>query len=154
MKKAIGIGLALISILLLAASCGGGVSQDEYDKVSADLTAARAENQNLQTQLSTKTAELAAKDSELETLKKNSARARAEMEVLNSIFIPAMTGELSDFTGAEAFNLFLGLLDKVKAIGDAGLTDSFQAIMSSETADQAVLDFFVYLLQDILKSLE
>jgi len=65
MKRRILVGLALILPLLSAISCG--VPQEEYNKLSSDLTVAQTQIQSLQSDLSTKKAELSTKESELVT---------------------------------------------------------------------------------------
>ena len=50
MKKTILIGVALILMLLLLPSCTG-VSQEEYDQISSELSAAQEQIQSLQTDL-------------------------------------------------------------------------------------------------------
>jgi outer membrane murein-binding lipoprotein Lpp len=161
MKKILAFGLLLIIILMFSVSCSSGVSQENYDKVNSDLTAAQAQIQTLQAQVQTlqaqvdsKTAELSARDNDLAAAQEKWARAKAEIGVLNAIFVPSITGELYGKTDAEMANLFLEWRDQVNAIGDANLTAKFQAIMDSQGGQQQTLDFFLALLQDISKSLE
>jgi septal ring factor EnvC (AmiA/AmiB activator) len=153
-KKVLGLGLALILMLSLLVSCSGGVSQAQYEKVNSDLTAAQSQIATLQTQLSSKTAELSAKDSQLTAANAKIAKARGEVETLNLIFIPAMTGELNNKTQNEMMSIFLGWRDKVNAIGDTQLTAKFQAIIDSSGGETETMSFFQYLLEDIAKSLE
>jgi len=147
MKKFLGIGLALILILLLSVSCSSGVSQEKYDKVNSDLTAAQAQIQTLQTQLSAKESELGASNDKIKA-------AKAEIDVFNAIFIPAMSGEFANMSETEMMNLFLKWRDQVTSLGDADLTSKFQAIINSTGGQQETMDFFLALFQDISKSLE
>jgi len=146
MKKAIVISIALVLMLFLLPSCAAGVPQEEYDRVSSDLTAAQAEIQSLQSDLS-------AKESELEAAEEKLEQGKARIEILNAIFIPAITGELDRMTEAEAMNYFLEWRDKVKAVGDPTLTAKFQAIIDTGS-DEATMDLFVYLLESIPEALE
>ena len=152
MKKAMVLGLALILIPLLTASCG--IPQEKYDKLTSDLTAAQAQIQTLSGELTAKTNELAAKDTELKATKDQLEEAKGKIEVLNAIFIPAMTGELSQKTQDEMATIFLGWRDKVTAVGDPDLTAKFQAIIDSGGGNEVTMAFFTYLLEDIAKTLK
>ena len=133
MKKAIGLGMVVILVLLFSVSCGGGVAQDKYDKVNSDLAA--------------KTAELKAATDKL-------ALVKGEVEIFNTIFLPAMRGDLDNMSDTDSMNLFLSVRDKVIAVGDSELTAKFQAIIDSAGSDESVFDFFIYLLEDISKELK
>jgi outer membrane murein-binding lipoprotein Lpp len=147
MKKTLVLVMAVVLISLLSISCSSGVSQDKYDKVNSDLAAAQAQIQTLQTQLS-------AKQSEFDASSAKIVKAKADIDVLNAIFIPAMSGEFNNMTEAQIMNLFIGWRDKVNAIGDTALTAKFQAIIDSNGGQQETMDFFMALLQDTSKSLE
>ena len=145
MKKAFGLGLALILILLLSVSCG--ISQDKYDKVTSDLAAAQVQIQKLQ-------GDLTAKDTEFKAANDKLAKAKNEINVLNTIFIPAITGEFNNKTQTEMLTVFLGWRDKVNTIGDSALTAKFQAIIDSSGSEEATMAFFQYLFEDIAKTLQ
>ncbi|GAI81809.1 unnamed protein product, partial [marine sediment metagenome] len=113
---------------------------------SSDLTAAQAEIQSLQSDLS-------AKESDLEAAKGKLEQGKVRIEILNAIFIPAITGELDRMTEAEAMNYFLEWRDKVKAVEDPTLTVKFQAVIDTGS-DEATMDLFVYLLESIPEALE
>jgi len=158
MKKVVIVGLALIPILLFITSCG--VAQEEYDRVSSDLAAAQTQIQSLegdltaaQTQAQSLQDELSAKESELEVAKEKLEQGKARIEILNAIFIPAITGELDRMTEAESMSYFFEWRDKVKAIGDPTLTAKFEAMIET-FSDQALMSFFIYLLESIPKALE
>jgi outer membrane murein-binding lipoprotein Lpp len=146
MKKAIVISIALVLMLFLLPSCAAGVPQEEYDRVSSDLTAVQAEIQSLQSDLS-------AKESELEAIKEKLEQGKVRIEILNAIFIPAMTGELEGMTEAEAVSYFLEWRDKVMAVGDPTLTAKFEVLIET-FSDEALLSFFVYLLESTADALE
>jgi septal ring factor EnvC (AmiA/AmiB activator) len=165
MKKAFGLSLALILILLFSVSCG--ISQDKYDKVNSSLAAAQVQIQKLQGDITAKDASLAAaqaqiqklqgditaKDTTLKAANDKMGKAKAEVEIFNAIFIPAMTGELNNMSEAEGTKLFLGLRDKVVAIGDPLLTTKIQAVIDSGS-NEATLAFFQYLLEDIARTVQ
>ena len=146
MKKAIVISIALVLMLFVLPSCAAGVPQEEYDRVSTDLAAVQAQIQSLQSDLS-------AKESELEAAEEKLEQGKVRIEILNALFIPAITGELDRMTEAEAMNYFLEWRDKVKTVGDPTLTAKFQAVMDAGS-DEATMDLFVYLLESIPEALE
>ena len=160
MKK--GIGIAVVSILLLSFLVGcGGVSQDKYDKVNSDLTAAQVQIQTLQSDLTAKNTELksaqsalSAKDTELKATQEKMGKAKSMIEVINGIFVPAIKGEFDNMTEGETINFFLSWRDKVNAIGEATLTAKFQAIIDSEGDAETTLAFFLYLFESVPKILE
>ncbi len=95
MKRAFSAVALLCSIILLISSCSRGVSQEKYDKVNNDLTAAQAQIQTLQSQVSslqsdhtnltTKTSsssELALKQVEIAKLQQDLAGANAKVLAL------------------------------------------------------------------------
>ncbi len=151
MKKAIVIGMALVLVLFLMTSCG--VPQEDYDKVSSDLATAQTEIQSLQADLSAKDTELSAKESELESIKGKLEQGKARIEILNAIFIPAITGELEGMTDAESAVSFLEWRDKIMDVEDPKLTAKFEAIIET-FSDEALLSFFVYLLESTADALE
>jgi hypothetical protein len=146
-KKGFCLVLGLVILLLLSVACSGGVSQDKYDKVNGDLAAAQVQAQKLQ-------GDLTVKDTQLKTANDKLALAQSEIEIINTIFIPAFKGELDNVTETESMNLFLSMRDKVNAVGDSELTAKFQAIIDSIGSDEATLAFFIYLMEDISRTLK
>jgi len=174
MKKAILTGMVLVLMLFLLPSCAAGVSQEQYDKISSDLAAAQTQIQSLQdessaketelsakesefaaaqTQIQSLQGELSAKDTELEATKERLKQARLRIEILNAIFIPAMTGELDRMTEMEAINLFFECRDNIKDVGDPLLEAKFEVIMEP-TGEEGMMDFFIYLLESTADILE
>ena len=147
MRKVIVTGIALVLMLFLLPSCATGVLQEEYDRVSSDLATAQTEIQSLQSDLS-------AKESKLEAAEEKLEQGKTRIEILNAIFIPAITGELDRMTEAEAVNYLFEWRDKVEAIGDLTLTAKFQAIIDSGGSEEATMIFFIYLLESIPEALE
>jgi hypothetical protein len=166
MKK--GIGIALVSILLLTFLAACGIPQDKYDKVNSDLTVAQTQIQSLQSDLTAKNAELAAKDTELKVAqsalsaketelkatREKMGLAKSMTEVINGIFVPGIKGEFDNMTEGENINFFLSWRDKVNAIGDPTLTAKFKALIDGGMTDEAMLAFFVYLFESVPKILE
>jgi len=171
-KRTIVVGSALILMLLLITSCG--VPHEEYAKVSSDLavaqtqiqslqgdlTKAQTQIQSLQSELSAKKTELSAMESEvgatksdLEAEQEKLAQGRARIEILNAIFIPAITGELDRMTEAESLNYFLEWRDTVNAVEDPVLTAKFE-VMIETLSDEAFLSFLLYLLESTADALE
>jgi outer membrane murein-binding lipoprotein Lpp len=143
-KKILGSGLALMMLVLVLpflVSCSG-ISQEKYDKVNSDLTATQAQIQKLQ-------GDLTAKDTELKATNARLGKAKNEIEVLNDIFIPAITGELNNKSQDEMASVFLNWQDKVNTIGDPTLSTKFQAIMDSGGGNEVTMEFFRYLLVQI-----
>ena len=154
MKKAILIGMVLVLVLFLIPSCAAGVPQEEHDKLVSDLAAVQTQIQSLQSDLAAKETELSTKESELETTREKLEQGKARIEILNAVFIPAITGELDRMTEAEAVNYFFEWRDKIKDVGDPALTAKFQALIDSGFSDEALNAFFIYLLESIPTALE
>jgi hypothetical protein len=114
--------------------------------VNSDLTSAIAQTQKLQ-------GDLTAKDTEIKATSAKLGKAKNEIDVLNAIFIPAITGELNNKSQDEMAKMFLVWRDKVNIIGDPALTTKFQAIIDGGVGDAASMEFFRYLLLDIEKTL-
>ena len=154
MRKAIVIGIIpLVLTLVLLPACAAGVPQEEYTRVTSDLAAAQTQIQSLEGDLSAKETELSTKESELEVVKGKLEQGKATSEILNAIFIPAMTGELDEMTDAEAISWLLEFRDKVIAVGDPTLTAKFE-VMLETLSDEASMSFFMYLLESISRTLE
>jgi outer membrane murein-binding lipoprotein Lpp len=149
MKKTLSLGPALIMLLMVLpflVSCGG-ISTEKYDKVNSNLTSALAQIQKFQ-------GDLTAKDTDLKADSAKLGKAKNEIEVLNAIFIPALTGELNNKTQSEMASLLLIWRDKVNTIGDPALTTKFQAIVEGGGSNEATMEFFRYLLLDIENTLK
>ena len=149
MKKTLSSGLALIMLLMVLpfmVSCSG-ISQEKYDKANSDLTSAQAQIQKLQ-------GDLTAKDTELKATQIKLDKVNSKIEILNDIFIPAITGELDNKTQNEMTDIFLSWRDKVNAIGDTTLAAKFQMILDSGNSNDATNEFFKYLLEDIAKTVK
>ena len=165
MKKTIMVGVAFILMLLLITSCG--VPPQDYSKVVSDLASAQAQIQSLQRDLAAKESELSAtqsklsetesqlyaKESEIEALQGKLEQGKARAEILNAIIVPAITGELYKMTEIEAIKYLLEFLVMINAIGDPDLTTKFDEAIDSGMSEEALLDFYVYLIESIPKVL-
>ena len=136
MKKAILVGITLLPLLIIV-SCG--VPQQEYDKVSSDLTATQRQIQSLQ--------------AEKQALKEKLDESKARIEILNDFVIPSLTGKVQNMTNAEAVNFLLEWGDSIDTIGDPLLTRKFQVLMAA-WSDEALDSLYTYLYEDILKTLK
>ena len=134
--------------------------ETELEGVQSDLTKSQAEHatlvkekSNLETELRGVESDLTSAQGKYDESCVKLEQGKARIEVLNAIFIPAITGELDGMTEAEALAYFLKWRDKVNTIGDAVLTTHFEAIIS-ELSDEASIAFFLYLLESIPEVLE
>jgi len=147
-KSLIGVVfLSIVLISLIAVSCVATVSQEEYDKVKAELVAAQAQVETLQS-------DLKAAQSRIELLEQKVVRAKAQAEIISGLFVPALTGEFNEMTTSESTHFFLEWRDQVEASGDTLLKDKFQALIDAEFADEGMMDFFLYLFENLPKTLE
>lgn len=138
-RDLIGIALLLVSSLVLG-GCADGVSQEDYEAIVAERDTARAEVVTLQ--------------SELASLERKMARAKALAEVVNSLFVPALTGELEQISENESMRYFQEWRDKVEASGDPLAQDKFETLIESRFPDEQMRDFFLYLFEVLLERLE
>jgi len=105
------IGVIFLSIVLtslIAVSCVATVSQEEYDKLGAELSAAQAQVEALQS-------DLESAQSRIALLEEKIAWAKAQAEIISGLFVPALTGELNEMTSAESIRYFLEWRDQVEA---------------------------------------
>lgn len=162
------MGIMIFLIPLMLANCTAGVSQEEYDQVNSELATAQAQVDSLESDLSTAQEEIETLESDyeevqsdlqdsqdkIEALEEKIKQAKAQAEVINGLFVPALTGELDTMTEEEAINYFLDWRDKVEATGDPTLKEKFQGLIDSGFADDQMLDFFLYLFESIPNTLE
>ena len=138
-RDLIGIALLLVSSLVLG-GCADGVSQEDYEAIVAERDAARAEVVTLQ--------------SELASLERKMARAKALAEVVSGLFVPALTGELEQISENESMRYFQEWRDKVEASEDPLAQDKFETLIESRFPDEQMRDFFLYLFEVLLERLE
>ena len=139
--------LSIVLTSLIAVSCVANVSQEEYDKLAAELSAAQAQVEALQS-------DLESAQSRIALLEEKITRAKAQADIISGLFVPALTGELNEMTSAESTRYFLEWRDQVEASGDILLKDKFQTLMDAEFANEGMMDFFLYLFENLPKTLE
>jgi septal ring factor EnvC (AmiA/AmiB activator) len=152
----------------MLANCTAGVSQEEYERVNSELATAQAQIESLENDLSTAQEQIETLENDyeeaqndlqdsqdkVEALEEKIKQAKAQAEVINGLFVPALTGELDIMTEEEAINYFLDWRDKVEASGDPTLKEMFQELIDSGFADDQMMDFFLYLFESIPDTLE
>lgn len=136
-------------------------TQDDLDKTKTALATSQsdlAETENIlataQSNLTETKNDLTEVESEIEALEQNMTQAKALVEVVNAIFVPALTGELYDMSEGEAWDYLMEWRDSVKASGDPVALEKFEAMMGLDYDDELFMDFFVYVLTAIPKKLE
>ena len=134
MKKAIMAGIALVSLLFLLSACSGGVSQEQYNKVTADLTAAQTQVQSLQSQVQSL-------QTDKTSLTKKSAAALAYTEFFDVLMWPAWNGEglTSRFTYASQDDYTADLKNRASRIGDNKLTDYIEQMQQGGQTDAKII---------------
>jgi len=166
MKKAIPIVMILLPMLFLLTSCGGGVSQEEYDKAKADLAAAQAQIQSLQSDLTTAQeqnqslpsdltqaqAQIQSLQTDIEAAEKKSAEALAYTEFLDVLMYPAYkdVGITPRFNFEDEIKWFVELTNRATDIGDAELSNYIDELDKEST----MYDLLDYCFETIEKSLK
>ena len=166
--------LEKISSELAAAQTETQSLQGELSTKESALAAAQTETQSLQGKLSTKESELAVAQTQIQSLEtqiqslerqiqslerqreaanEKLKRGKAKVEILNSVLIPALSGELDEMTSIEAVGYLLEWVNEVYASGDATLIAKFEAIIGSGSSSEETMVFFLSLLRDTPESL-
>ena len=139
-------------------------AQSETQSLRGELTTSKTTVQSLrnelydtQTNFQSLQSDLTAKDAELEATERRLKEAKARVELLNAILIPAFKGELDRMTDLQALDYFLKFRDKVKETGDPVLTQRFEAMINTYSDEatnlEATLSFYIYLLESIENAL-
>jgi hypothetical protein len=150
MKKAILAGIALVSVVFLLSACSSGVSQEQYYKVTANLTFAQAQVQSLQTQVQSL-------QTDKTSLTKKSAAASAYAEFFDVLMYPAWKQvEITPrFTYASEDDYLTDLKKRASSIGDNNLTKYIQQLQQGgQTATTATYDLMNYCLSKIEENLK
>ncbi len=155
-------------LALLIAGCQASVPQEEHDLVLADLTAAEAEVQRLESELAAAQNELGEAQGqindlqqELDTLQNQGTDAELQLrelqvkaedavlaaEILDVLVKAALGAE--DLTDEEAIQLFVELSGKVEQTDDPVLQQKFQAVLLSFGGEQEALELVQYLIEVI-----
>ena len=141
MKKYIWVVALLFSIVMLLSSCSSGISQEQYDKVSSDLTNAQTQIQTLQTQISSLQRDLQAANDKIN-------RAKILADIVDSMM--KIYSNASAMTEAQLAETYVQWSNGIKAIGDPLLSTRFDALISAQTEsqqNQASEDFMLYLFE-------
>ncbi len=146
--------LVIVSVVavLLAASTGVGFWM--LSDTKAELADTKAELVSTEAELTSTEAELTSTEAELTEINETLEEAKARMAIIESIFVPAFTGELDELTEAEAMAFFLEWRDQIMAIGDPVLEAKFEACIDSYFFGTACFNFFVYLFESMAEALE
>jgi hypothetical protein len=142
MKRAIVLLIGLVFALTFFVSCTQNVAQTTDAKTISDLAEKTAQLQEMTSKYNQAMQSLLDSKIKLITLK-------AELVILNTFFIPALTGELEAMSETELAMFFLDVQAKINSMGDPEIKSRFDAIVSSNGGDQETNDFFMYLLQDM-----
>jgi hypothetical protein len=158
MKRTILLVIISSFILVLIASCSSGITKEQYQKATNDLTTAQSQIQTLQTQLSTAQSQIQTLQMQLSTAQQQSTdkmtKVKALWDIFYTLFQPYFNGQT--LTASQEVNLFLQLSNKVNAIGDTQLSTKFNDIVSNvgTNADTATMNFFVYLFDLLSRELQ
>ena len=146
--------LVVVSVVavLLAASTGVGFWM--LSNTKAELTSTKTELADTDAELLSTEAELASTEAELAEIDETLEEAKARWELIEGVFLPALTGEFYEMTEAEAGAWLLEWQGQIIAIGDPTLEAQFQEFIDSDFSDEAAFDLFVYLFESMAEALE
>jgi hypothetical protein len=133
MKKTVLVALAMIVVLLLLPSCAGGVSEEEYDRVKADLAAAQAQ---------------------LEAANKDRADVLAYAETIDVLLYPAWTdaGMTPRFSFDNEVEWFLDLNKRAGELKDQKVSNYIKALQNEdETAMYNLWDYCLGRIEQLSK---
>ena len=145
--------LVVISVVAVLLAISTGVGFWMLTDTKAELADTKAELVSTEAELTSTKAELTSTEAENAALNETLEEAKARMEIIEGIFVPAFTGELDEMTEAEAMAWFLEWRDQIMAIGDPVLTAKFEFLMDT-FSDAALESFFVYLFESTAEALE
>ncbi len=136
MKKVLLVGAMLLIASSLVIACGGdGVSEDDHNKVVADLFVARGQIATLQ--------------SDYTALEQTMAGVKALWDMFALFIEVGLAGEDMP-SAAQIMELFSSL----EAVGDPELTQLWEDVMDSGGADKDITDFLAYLADSFSEALE
>ena len=146
--------------------------RSELQSVQSELDTAKSELQSVQSELDTAKSELQSVEGELNTAKSElqsgkddlsaarltikaqeqaMAKAKTEAEIINALFVPVLKGEEGEI---DPISFLFEWRDKVEATDDAVLKLKLDAVMDSEGGEEELLDFFLYLFENIPETLQ
>ena len=160
------LGIGLILVLIFAASCGGPSLKD-YTQATNDLASLNATlqqaNDRLQqaaSDLQQANDDLEVKSAEVDSLNDSSNetgtklhKLKLELAIYNAVFIPALTGELNNASEGEQQKIMDEIEVNIKLLDDAILLRKYNQMKFSGETD-ATAEFFLYILQDMEKTLK
>ena len=124
----------------------------KYDTLQAQYGELQGQNNKLTEELKTANDKTDGLQIDLDKSQTTTDQVRTRLAVLNSIFIPTITGEIFTMTEAEALVMFQAWTNNVEAVNDPTLSQKFQAYL--EGSDQDFNEFLMYLLgsmEDVLR---
>jgi outer membrane murein-binding lipoprotein Lpp len=121
--------------------------QSDYDSTKTDLEATQASLENTKTNLKDTLTDISA-------LEEKTAKAKAKVEVLKSMFLPSLSGEYANYSEAEYLIWFLEWRTVIEATNDSSLQEKFDNLVIGGFTDKGTSDFFIYLIEAIYKDLE
>ena len=146
--------LVVISVVAVLLAISTGVGFWMLMDTKAELADTKAELVSTEAELTSTEAELTSTEAENAALNETLEEAKARMELIEGIFVPAFTGELDEMTENEATAWFLEWRDQIMAIGDSTLEARFQAFIDSFFSLAGFNSFSVYLLESTAEALE
>jgi len=130
---------------------GCGVSKDDYQAVVDERDSALAELQSVKAELQSVKGELSTAKSSIQDYEQKVAKVRIEAEMINGVFVPVLKGTEGTI---DPTDFLFKLRDNVEGLNDAVLKEKFDAVMDSEGGSEELNDFFLYLFEDIPKTLQ
>jgi septal ring factor EnvC (AmiA/AmiB activator) len=124
----------------------------KYDALQAQYAELQGQNNKLTEELKTANSKTDGLQIDLDKSQTTTEQVKTRLAVLNSIFIPTITGEIFAMTEAEALVMFQVWTENIDAVNDPTLSQKFQAYL--EGSEQEFNEFLMYLLgsmEDILQ---
>ena len=146
MKKTL-ILSAVLLVLAVAAFAGYTSLNTKYNQAVVDLAAANSQIETLTSDLADAEAQAAQLLAENESLRQTIAKAKIEAEILSSVFLPPLTGE-----EVNPLTLMLTLTSQIEELDDDAINEKFKALSSGDTED-AVNNLFILLFQSLVARL-
>jgi outer membrane murein-binding lipoprotein Lpp len=129
-------------------------TQANLEAAMADLDTTRTNLDSTQARLDTAMSDLEKAHKKVTTWEDKVGKTRPRLKLLSRIFLPLLSGEAQKYTRAETVKLFLEWGNLVEEVNDSTLQDKFDIMMSGDANDKNIDDFFIYLVESILKGLE
>ena len=124
----------------------------KYDALQAQYGELQSQNNKLREELKAANDKTDGLQIDLDKSQTTTEQVKTRLAVLNSIFIPTITGEIFTMTESDALVMLQGWTNNVDAVNDPTLSQKFQAYL--EGSEQDFNEFLVYLLgsmEDVLR---